>query len=359
MIKIIPVIMSGGSGTRLWPASRKKAPKQLLSLVSEHTMIQDTALRLAGDFPDGTFLAPMIICNAAHGKEISQQLIDVGLPPSKVIVEPVGRNTAPCAAVAALAAAQIDPDALILLAPADHHIQDTEALHRAVSAAAEIAQNDYLVTFGITPSRAETGYGYIQQGLALGNSGFTVKAFKEKPDLATAEQYIAGADYFWNAGIFLFKPENLLREMRAFCPDILSACETAYSEAALDNSGWVLDEDAFSACPSDSIDYAIMERTARAAVVPADIGWSDIGSWRALWERGKDSRGNAIKGPVNAIDTVNTLIHTDGAYVATLGLENMVVVVQDGAVLVSHMDRVQDVKKVVDDLKRRQKSEFL
>lgn len=351
--KIIPVIMSGGSGTRLWPASRKAAPKQLLPLLSDQTMIQETAARLTGTSGAVNFLPPMVICNAAHGEIINQQLSDIGVTGAQIIVEPMGRNTAPCAAIAALAALDVDEDALILLAPADHHIKDVSALHSAIEKAAKIAQDGHLVTFGITADRPETGYGYIQQGEALGD-GYSVKAFKEKPDAQTAQSYLESGEYFWNAGIFLFKPSALLAEMKDYCPDIVRHSAKAYTLAERHGVALHLDAGSFAACPSDSIDYAVMEPTRRAAVVPADIGWSDIGSWQALWDFSKDesSNNNAVKGPVHTIDTHNTLIHSDGAYVATIGLEDMVVVVKDGAVLIARMDRVQDVKAIVDQLKK-------
>ena len=359
--KIIPVIMSGGSGTRLWPASRKAAPKQLLALLSDQTMIQETAARLSGVSGDIEFLAPLIICNAAHGALISQQLADIGIKDAQVIVEPMGRNTAPCAAVAAMAAQAIDPHALILLAPADHHIADRPALHRAIGNAARIADEGYMVTFGITADRPETGYGYIQKGAPL-HDGFSVKAFKEKPDAQTAQSYLDSGEYFWNAGIFLFRPSALLEEMSAHCPEIASASRKAFELGEKKDGALHLDSDSFAACPSDSIDYAVMEPTQRAATVPANIGWSDIGSWHALWDFGKDSASaekNAVKGDVHVIDTTNTLIHSDGPFVATIGLENMVVVVKDGAVLVAKMDRVQDVKAVVEHLKSNERAEKL
>ena len=357
---IIPVIMSGGAGTRLWPASRKAAPKQLLPLVSEQTMIQETAERLRGEWGgpwDGfAFGAPVIVCNTTHATPIAEQLAALGIKPGTLITEPVARNTAPCAAIAAMAVRDEDPDALMLLAPADHHISDKAAFARVVGNGLKAADAGYLVTFGITAETPETGYGYIQKGTELDRNAFKVAAFKEKPQKETAEQYIASGQYFWNAGIFMCKPSALLSEMKKHSPDILSACETAYKASSKHDGHLPLDEQTFAACPADSIDYAVMERTKKAAVIEANMGWSDIGSWSALWELTKSEDSNALRGDVHTIDTKNTLVHTDGPFVATIGVDNLAVVVHKNTVLVAKMDKVQDVKKVVEFLKKREET---
>ncbi|MCF6220873.1 MAG: mannose-1-phosphate guanylyltransferase/mannose-6-phosphate isomerase [Robiginitomaculum sp.] len=352
-INIIPVIMSGGAGTRLWPASRQATPKQLLPLISEQTMIQETAKRLRGAWDGFSFGVPVIVCNTSHAASITKQLGGLGIKPGTIITEPVPRNTAPCAAIAALAVQAQDPDALMLLAPADHHINNKPAFAQVVTAGLAAAEAGYLVTFGITAETPETGYGYIQKGAALDDHAFKVAAFKEKPRKEIAEEYITSGAYFWNAGIFMCKPSVLLAEMKKHCPDILATCEIAYSASAKQGGILSLDEKSFAACPADSIDYAVMERTDKAAVVEANMGWSDIGSWSALWERTKDESGNAHNGDVHTIDTTNSLIHTDGPFVATIGIDNLAVIVHQGAILVANMDKVQDVKKVVDFLKAR------
>jgi len=350
---IIPVIMSGGAGTRLWPASRKAAPKQLLPLVSTQTMIQDTAERLGGEWDSFKFGAPVIVCNKAHAAPISKQISSLGLKLGTVITEPVPRNTAPCAAIAALVVQAADPDALMLLAPADHHISDKPAFSRVVANGLQAAEAGYLVTFGITANAPETGYGYIQKGKSLDDHAYRVAAFKEKPCKEKAQDYIASGQYFWNAGIFMCKPSVLLSEMKKHCPDILAACEIAYHASAMQDGYLPLDEKTFAACPADSIDYAVMERTEKAAVIEANMGWSDIGSWSALWQLTKNEDSNALRGDVHVIDSKNSLVHTDGPFVAAIGIENIAVVVHEGTVLVANMDNVQDVKKIVDVLKAR------
>ena len=354
-VKIIPVIMSGGAGSRLWPASRQAMPKQLLPLVTEQTMVQETAERLSGDL----FHPPVFICNAAHAAPIRQQMSEIDMSLGAIIVEPMGRNTAPCAVVAALHAKQSDPDALILLAPADHHVTKPEAFRRSVAAAISAAQKGCLVTFGIAPDGPETGYGYIQQGEATAPGAFEVKAFKEKPDRETAQGYLDEGGYFWNAGIFLFSPEALLSEMEKFHPEIVEQSTLAYQKATLKSGQIDLDDACFAACPSESIDYAVMEPTDMAAVVPADIGWNDIGSFTSLHALKKGENGNAIKGDVIAYNTQNSLIETDGPLVTTVGMDGVAVIVKDGSVLVVKLDDAQDVKKIVETLKADQRTDKL
>lgn len=353
--KIIPVIMSGGAGSRLWPASRHAMPKQLLPLVTEQTMVQETAERLTGDF----FHPPVFICNAAHADTIRRQMDEIDRPIGAVIVEPMGRNTAPCAVVAALHAQISDPDALILLAPADHHMTKPVAFRRSVAAAMIAAKNENLVTFGISPDGPETGYGYIEQGEALSPGAFEVKAFKEKPDRDTAQTYLDKGGYFWNAGIFLFSPQALLSEMIKFHPDIVEQASQAYKKAALKTGQIELDAACFAECPSESIDYAVMEPTDKAAVVPADIGWNDIGSFTSLHALKKGEDGNAIKGDVIAYNTQNSLIETDGPLVTTVGMDGFAVIVKDGSILVAKLDAAQDVKKIVETLKADKRDDKL
>lgn len=347
-VKIIPVIMSGGAGSRLWPASRQAMPKQLLPLVTQQTMVQETAERLSGDL----FHPPVFICNAAHAEPIRRQMAEIDLPIGAIVVEPMGRNTAPCAVIAALHAKISDPSALILLAPADHHVTKPDAFRRSVAAAMTAAQNGHLVTFGIAPDGPETGYGYIEQGEPLSPGAFEVNAFKEKPDRETAQSYLDQGGYFWNAGIFLFSPETLLAEMEKFHPDIVEQASLAYNRSGLASPRqFVLDEEAFAACPSESIDYAVMEPTDKAAIVPANIGWNDIGSFTSLHALKKGEEGNAIKGDVIAYNTQNSLIETDGPLVTTVGMDGFAVIVKDGSVLVAKLDAAQDVKKIVEALK--------
>lgn len=354
-VKIIPVIMSGGAGSRLWPASRQAMPKQLLPLVTDQTMVQETAERLSGEL----FHPPVFICNAAHAETIRAQMAAIDMPIGAIIVEPVGRNTAPCAVVAALHAKLSDPKALILLAPADHHVTKPEAFRRSVAAAMTAAINGHLVTFGISPDGPETGYGYIQQGAAISPGAFEVEAFKEKPKRETAQAYLDQGGYYWNAGIFLFSPETLLSEMKYFHPDIVKHASLSYEKAAAASGTINLDEVSFTACPSQSIDYAVMEPTDKAAVVPADIGWNDIGSFTSLHALKKGENGNAFSGDVITHDTHNSLIETDGPLVTTVGMDGFAVIVKDGSVLVAKLDAAQDVKKIVEALKAENRTDKL
>jgi mannose-1-phosphate guanylyltransferase / mannose-6-phosphate isomerase len=344
---IHPVILSGGSGTRLWPMSRALYPKQLLALTGEKSLLQETALRLAGD---GGFAAPLVIANEEHRFIIAEQMRAIGIAPAALVLEPVGRNTAPAATIAALRLVAAEPDALMLVMPSDHVIADPAAFRAAVGRAAAAAEAGRLVTFGITPERAETGYGYIAKGGALaGAEGvFAVAAFVEKPAPATAEHYVASGDYFWNSGIFLFPAALYLAEIERLCPAMLAACRRALAGEKSDHDFVRLDKTAFADCPADSIDYAVMERTARAAVVPVAMGWSDLGSWDSLWEIGaKDGRGNAILGNVVAEETGNCYLRSEAGLVAAIGVEDLVVVATDDAVMVAPRSRSQEVKQLV------------
>lgn len=356
-MKIIPVILSGGSGTRLWPMSRSALPKQLLPLVSEHSMLQETLLRLS-QWPEVS--APVVVCGNDHRFLVAEQLREIDVSPLSIMLEPIGRNTAPAIAAAALRLQQAGEDALMLVLPADHVIRDVSAFQQAVQMAASAAADGKLVTFGIRPSMPETGYGYIRLGesLAKCDGVYTVGRFVEKPDLETAAGYLASGDYFWNSGMFLFKPEVYLAELARLQPKIFELTCQAFEGSYSDLDFCRLEEKAFAACPSDSIDYAVMEHTGLAAVVPVDIGWNDVGSWTALWEvQGRDTDGNSLHGDVYVESVQDSLIRAESRIVAALGVKNLIIVETPDAVLVAHKDSAQDVKKVVDYLKRNARSE--
>lgn len=358
--KIHPVILSGGSGTRLWPMSREHYPKQLLPLCSERSMLQDTALRVRD--PD-RFAAPLLICNQEHRFIIAEQVRQSGLSPQGIVLEPVARNTAAAAAVAALMLAEADPDTLMLMLPADHLIRDQDAFLAAVDAAAAVASSGRLVTFGIVPHAPETGYGYIRRGKAIdGYDGtFAVAAFVEKPTRARAEEFLGSGTYLWNSGMFLFPAALFLAELEKFEPAVLAAARAALAGGNRDLDFFRLDQEAFTTSPSTSIDYAVMERTAQAAVVAADMGWTDVGAWSALWDVGaKDTDGNVLLGDVLLHDTRNSYVRSDcDAVVALVGLDDTIVVATDDAILVASRDRVQDVKVLVEQLKRDGRTEPL
>lgn len=350
MTVIHPIILSGGAGSRLWPLSRGLFPKQLLALTGDHSLIQETVARATGE----GFEAPLIICNVEHRFLIAEQMREAGIRPAAIVLEPQGRNTAPAAAVAALLAAQKDPGALMLLMPADHVIRDSAAFRDAVRRAEAAATAGYLVTFGITPDAPETGYGYIRKGPALsGLDGcFAVARFVEKPDAATATGYLASGDYGWNSGMFLFRADVFLAELEKLEPELLAHCRAAIETGRKDLDFFRLDAGAFAKARSISIDYAVMERTDKAAVVPVQMGWSDIGSWDSLWSATqRDEAGNATKGDVLHHGARNSYLRSEGPLVAAVGVEDMVVVATTDAVLVSHKSASQDVKQIVERLK--------
>ena len=354
-LKVLPVIMSGGSGTRLWPLSTEDRPKQFHALATELSMIQDTAQRFS-DGEDVAFLAPLVICNHKHGALAKAQLNELGIEPAAVILEPFGRNTACVAVVGAKWASDHAPDALVLLLPADHVISDPAGF-RAVIATAAVAAKDHIVTFGIQPNGPETGYGYIQSADALYEGVHRVNRFVEKPDRTTAECYLAQGGYFWNAGIFLYAPQTLLDEAEKYCPDIKAAAIAALDAGSRDGSFIALDKDLFAACPSAAIDVAVMEKTDKAAVAPCDIGWADVGSWSELWRQGPlDQDQNFSKGEVLLLDTDNSLIWSDGPTVSVVGVSGLIVIATKDRVLVLPKDRAQDVKTVVDELNRKASS---
>lgn len=354
MTKIIPVIMSGGAGSRLWPLSRKSSPKQLLPLVTTETMVQETTKR----FSDDIFADPVFICNALHVDAIKAQMQAINRKVGAFIVEPVGRNTAPCAVVAAIYGAKTAGN-LVMLVPADHHVTKPKAFQGAIQTALSAARGGYLVTFGMEPNRPETGYGYIARGEAIGDACpdgvFEVTAFREKPDLETAKAYLSAGRYCWNSGIFLFSPEAFLSEAEKFSKDILSFATKAYKGSKRSGNVISLDEAIFANCPSESIDYAIMEHTAKAAVVPCEIGWNDIGSFTSLKAARtnikSDDSGNAIDGEVILEGSANCLVQTDSLPVSIVGLSGVGVIVHEGEVMVVNLEKAQAVKNVVNRLK--------
>jgi mannose-1-phosphate guanylyltransferase/mannose-6-phosphate isomerase len=353
-----PVILSGGAGSRLWPLSRRLLPKQLLALTGARTMIQETAARFTGD----AFAAPTIVCNDEHRFLIAEQLREQEIKPAAIILEPVGRNTAPAATVAALTVAKNDPESIILLLPSDHVIEDVKAFRKAIAAAIPAAEKGAIVTFGIKPAAPETGYGYIFGGEKIAGAPgcLSVQRFVEKPDRPTAEKYLANGNYYWNGGIFLFKASTLLKEMERLQPDILKACRASVERARKDLDFVRLDEEAFKSSPSQSIDYAIMEHTKDAACVPVDMGWSDVGSWHALWDiTEKSETGNATSGDVIAEHVKNSYLRSDGPLLAAVGVEDLVIVATTDAVLVSHRDSAQDVKKIVDELEKQGRDQHI
>ena len=349
MYTIVPVILSGGVGSRLWPESRRRQPKQLSRLVGDQSLLQMTALRAASIDGAGS---PLIVCGERHHEQVVAQLADVNLHPRSSILEPFGRNTAPAAAAAAMS---VSPDDLILLLPADHLIRDTEAFVAAVHRAATAAVSELLVTFGITPTRAETGFGYIERGAAC--AGFDgvhrVDRFVEKPDAETAQRYVDAGTYSWNSGMFLMRAGTYLEELARLAPEIVTATGEALVKGEVTGTATVLSAVPFARCPSDSIDYAVMERTDHAAVVALDAGWDDVGSWAALWDVGeKDAAGNVVQGTAYLEDTHNSLIRSRSRTVAVVGMRDVIVVDTDDAVLVVHRDRSQDVKKIVSRLEQ-------
>ncbi|WP_312768555.1 mannose-1-phosphate guanylyltransferase/mannose-6-phosphate isomerase [Pseudoxanthomonas mexicana] len=351
MAQLQPVLLSGGSGTRLWPLSREAYPKQFLPLAGDETMVQATWRRVEA-LAD---LAPIVVANEEHRFLVAEQLRQVGAPVPAILLEPVGRNTAPAIAAAALQAMAGGADPLLLVLPSDHVVRDVAGFQRAVREASSAAEAGALVTFGIVPDAPETGFGYIQA--EAGDGLRQVLRFVEKPDAATARSYLDAGGYYWNSGMFLFRASRYLEELARFRPDIVDAVRAAHAAARHDGDFVRLDKDAFSACPSDSIDYAVMEKTADAMVLPVDIGWNDVGSWSALWDVAeRDADGNAHHGDVIAVDSRNSYAYAQ-RLVALVGVDDIVVVETDDAVLVARKDKVQEVKQVVARLKQEQRSQ--
>lgn len=352
----VPVIMAGGSGTRLWPLSRQLSPKQFLPLVdTESSMLQSTILRLKG-LEAGEAI---VICNEEHRFLAAEQLRVCGHEQANILLEPMGRNTAPAIALAALQAMSSGADPILLVLAADHLIQDVPAFHASVELAQRLAECGKLVTFGIVPTHAETGYGYLEQGAALDVGGFQVHRFVEKPDAVTAKQYLDSGRYLWNSGMFMFRASRYLEELQRFAPAIHEHCSEAFAGATADMHFTRIDAAQFAVCPNDSIDYALMEYTSDAVLVPLDAGWSDIGSWSALWETcKKDEAGNVHKGDVLLSSSRDSYVQSSHRLVAAVGIENLVIVETKDAVLVAPKDRVQEVKDIVELLKKGRRPEF-
>ena len=360
---IVPVILSGGSGTRLWPLSRGSYPKQFLNLAGEHSLLGETLVRL-NDIENHA--APVLVCNQEHRFLIAENLRAMEIRDATIILEPVARNTAPAIALAALTCQQQhpeNPNPVMLVLAADHIIQNPKALANAVLTGYDRALEGDLVTFGIIPNCPHTGYGYIRTGEPCDreHTSFAVAEFVEKPDQQKAEQYLQSGNYYWNSGMFMFCANRYLEELEKFSPETLSACRLAFENRSPDLDFLRVDEEAFFKTPSNSIDYAVMEKTDAAVIVPLDAGWSDVGSWTALWEVAeKDNAGNAIKGDVLHQDVKSSYIHSESRLIAAIGLEDQIIVETDDALLVAHKDRVQDVKLIVEKLKSsgRQEHQF-
>jgi mannose-1-phosphate guanylyltransferase/mannose-6-phosphate isomerase len=350
--RILPVILCGGAGARLWPVSTEAAPKPFHALLSDNSLFEMTVKRIAGG-GDDTFLAPMIVCGRTHRTLVETQMAVVGVDPSLLVLEPCGRGTAPIAAIAATVAAERWPGALVLLLSADHLITDDAAFRRTIGRGAAIA-DDWIVTLGVAPTRPETGYGYIRRGAQLADGLYEVDRFVEKPDLATAEEFVAGGEHSWNAGVFLFAPNLMLAELKAARPDIAEAAISALP--AQRGSGVVeLDEARFHACPAESIDRAVMERTTRAAVAICDFDWADIGAWNEVWRLSHlDGAENALRGDVSVVDTNGSLVWSDGPRVAAIGVADLVIVATRDGVLVVPRARAQEVRAVAERVASRE-----
>ena len=349
-----PVVLAGGTGSRLWPKSRAALPKQFLSLTSNSTMLQDTITRLKGTNAE----PPVFICNDAHRFLVAEQLRKKNIEHDGILLEPVGRNTAPAIALAALHATKNENDPVLLVLAADHLIKDQSAFHSAITKAEALANEGKLVTFGIVPDQPHTGYGYIKAGNVL-NVGFEVADFVEKPELETAKQYVESGDFFWNSGMFMFKASRYIEELGKYHPEMLEICRRAIETEAPDLDFIRVDSEIFSACPDDSIDYAVMEKTDSAAMVPLDAGWSDVGSWTSLWETAdKDDNGNVCVGDTILENTKNSYVNAEQRLVSVIGLEDVIVVETKDAVMVAHKDDAQSIKTVVNRLKAEKRPEF-
>jgi mannose-1-phosphate guanylyltransferase/mannose-6-phosphate isomerase len=356
-LRFQPVILSGGSGTRLWPMSRKLLPKQFLALLSRHTLFQETALRVK---PMAGCEAPIVVCNDEQRFLAAEQLREIAVDAAPMILEPVGRNTAPAIAAAALAALERNPHALLLVLPSDHTITRPEVFRKDALTALRLAQSGYLATFGIVPSSAETGFGYIERGPALEDGAWKVASFREKPDRAAAEGFIASGRFLWNSGMFAFSAEKYLAELERFDPTMLAAVRAAHAKSARDLDFLRLDREAFARCPSNSIDYAVMERTLDAVVVETDPGWSDVGTWQALWAISpKDSAGNVTSGDVQLHDAEGCYVRSENRHVAVIGVKDLVIVETGDAILIMDMARSQEVKQAVARLESGARNEHV
>ena len=354
-MQIVPVILSGGSGTRLWPLSRKQYPKQYLPLAGDNTMLQETILRLNGleNLTD-----PIIVCNADHRFLVAEQCQQIDIKNPTILLEPIGRNTAPAIAAAALQSIKDSNDAVLLVLSADHVIQDVEAFHQAINIASNQARSGKLATFGIVPTDANTGYGYIKSSKDNADGAYKVEEFVEKPDLQTAQSYLEQGNYLWNSGMFMFKIDTFISELTTHSPDIVKSVNNAINNAEQDLDFIRLDKQAFESSPSDSIDYALMEKSDNVVVVPLDAQWNDIGDWSALYDIGtKDNNGNVIQGDVFTEETTNTYINANHHMVATIGVQDLVIIDTPNATLISAKDKAQEVKKIVEQLQHQDREE--
>ncbi len=353
---LTPVLLSGGVGSRLWPVSRELHPKQFLALAGELTMLQQT-LKRTGDLESSP---PIVVCNEEHRFMVAEQLRQVDITASALLLEPEGRNTAPAVALAALQEFGRDPEAVLLVLPADHLIRDVDAFAAAVTRALPLARVGRLMTFGVVPSAPETGYGYIRCGAALGEELFELESFVEKPDSATAQSYLDSGSYLWNSGMFLLRAATYLEQLGEFQPAILAACQRAMSAASADMDFIRPDAEAFRACPADSIDYAVMEHTAQGGVVALDCGWSDVGAWSALWDVGdRDQHGNVCQGDVMLDNCRDSYFRSESRLVAATGVADLVVIETTDAILVADRSQVQDVKRIVNRLKQEDRPEVM
>lgn len=364
-MKLCPVILAGGGGTRLWPLSREHYPKQFLKLFDDNTLLQNTLLRLDGLNASIEVLDPVIICNEAHRFLVAEQSAQISRNISRIILEPVGRNTAPALTVASLN----EDDAILIMMPADHIIGKVDLFHEAINAGIEMAQKGYLVTFGIKPDAPETGFGYIHMGDEIrsieNQSIYSISGFTEKPKQSLAEEYLTSGEYLWNSGIFMMKISVWLEKIKLLQAPIHDACVDAYNKGETDGLFFRLDEGSFIKSPDDSIDYAVMEKLAQnndksLAVIPVDVDWSDVGAWSSVWDiNDKDENNNYIEGDVIAEQTKNCLIRSERGLVVTIGCEDMVIIDSDDAIMIAAKDKTQDVKKIVEKLKREKRSESL
>ena len=342
---MIPVILSGGSGSRLWPLSRSAYPKQFLPLCSDRSLVQDTVLRLAGSVAD---VPPIFVTACDQRFLLADQVLALGLNDAQIILEPARRNTAPAIALACFAAQERENEAILLVLPSDHHIEENSVFHRALIVARQAAEQGNLVTFGVVPNKPETGYGYIKADNSKAHDWYKISAFVEKPGLELAQQYLQSGDYYWNSGMFAFRADIYLEELKQYCPGIYAAAKASWEMRSQDLDFIRVDEEEFSASPDNSIDYAVMEKTNKAVVIPLDSGWSDVGSWHALWEvKEKDQQGNVLFGDVVAVETGNSLVHASSRLVACLGVSDLAIVETPDAVLVASIDQVQQVKDIV------------
>lgn len=350
---IVPVILSGGSGTRLWPLSRKLHPKQFINLVNETTLFQDTILRLPEDVAE-----PLIICNEEHRFLAAEQLREIGKKTKGIILEPEGRNTAPAVALAALQFINKGEDPILLVLSADHLIKNIEAFHQSITIASELAENNKLITFGVVPDKAETGYGYIEANINNTDDYYSIKSFTEKPSQKNAKKYLDSVNYLWNSGMFMFKASVYLSELEKFEPEILSACKKSCTTENIDSDFIRIDNDAFHQCPNESIDYAVMEHTKNGVVVPLDANWSDVGSWSSLWDiKTKDNNDNVSKGDVFLEDVKNTYTYSSNRLVSVIGVSNLVIVDTQDALLVADKQQTHNIKKIVARLNNDKRSE--